>query len=569
MEGLGTPEARLDEPRLRRLIEVGRALVSELDLDTLLNMVLDEARELTGARYAALGILNESRSGLERFLHSGVDPAARAAIGELPKGRGVLGLLIAKPKPLRLKEVGDHPESYGFPAGHPDMHTFLGVPILIRGEAYGNLYLTEKASGEFDETDEESAVVLGQWAAIAIENARLYSGIRRQQIHLAREVRGLEAMTEIARAVGGETDLPRVLDTVAKRARALVSARSLSILLQRGERMEVVATAGEVAGDVIGLRLPLDSAWGRSMRGDASEEAGDPSSEVGAELSDLGLDATTRLIVPLAFRGRPLGVIAAFDRRSPGPAFTRDDEELLGGFAAIAATAVATAQSVAEDRLRESIESSERERGRWARELHDETLQGLGAIRVLLSTAARSGSGDALSRAVAAAVEQVGVEIANLRGLISELRPAALDQLGLKAALESLAETHERTTGVEVETDIDLDDERAKLAQAELEGHLYRVAQECLTNVGKHANASSVRLALRSVQGAIELTVADDGVGFDPSRPTGGFGILGMKERVSLVGGSLALESASAEGTTIRAVLPARRAAGRLEANSG
>src|SRR5215217_1849313 len=162
----------LDEGRLRLLIDVGRTLVSELDLDSVLKRVLEVARDMTGARYAAIGVLNADRTALERFITSGIDQETQRQIGHLPEGRGVLGVLIAEPKPLRLSNVADHPRSYGFPQNHPPMGTFLGLPIMIRGQAYGNLYLTEKGDGEFDEVDEESVVILAEWAAIAIENAR-------------------------------------------------------------------------------------------------------------------------------------------------------------------------------------------------------------------------------------------------------------------------------------------------------------------------------------------------------------------------------------------------------------
>src|SRR5438874_8133963 len=155
-----------DDDKLRRLLDVGRALVSELDTEAVLERILEEARAITGARYVALGVLDEQRSELERFLTSGIDAATHRAIGDLPRGRGVLGVLIEDPRPLRLADVGRHPQSFGFPAGHPVMHSFLGVPILIRGQAWGNLYLTEKDDGgEFTEADEEAAVVLAQWVA--------------------------------------------------------------------------------------------------------------------------------------------------------------------------------------------------------------------------------------------------------------------------------------------------------------------------------------------------------------------------------------------------------------------
>ena len=174
-EPSGTVEPRLTEEQLRRLLEVGRALVAELDVEAVLRRIIETARDLTQARYAALGILDEQKRELERFVYVGIDEETRRVIGPLPRGRGVLGELIRNPTPLRLPDVTQHERSYGFPPGHPPMKTFLGVPISIRGEAFGNLYLTDKAGGaEFDESDEESALVLSEWAAIAIDNARLY-----------------------------------------------------------------------------------------------------------------------------------------------------------------------------------------------------------------------------------------------------------------------------------------------------------------------------------------------------------------------------------------------------------
>ena len=225
----------LDERRLRRLIDVGRGLVAQLDLEAVLSEVIEVARELTGARYAALGVLDEDRRELERFIYAGIDDQTRAKIGDLPRGHGVLGELIRNPAPLRLREVGAHPRSYGFPPGHPPMRSFLGVPIVVRGQAYGNLYLTEKeGGGEFDEADEEAVTILAEWAAVTIFNVRLYSQSEEERGVLERAVHGLEATTEIARAVGGETDRSRVMETIAKRARALVGARSLLVLLRDG-----------------------------------------------------------------------------------------------------------------------------------------------------------------------------------------------------------------------------------------------------------------------------------------------------------------------------------------------
>src|SRR5918995_6252140 len=149
----------MDQHRLGRLVDVGRSLVTVLDPEAVLERLLEVARELTGARYAAIGVLDERRERLERFLTRGVDEDTHRAIGDLPRGRGVLGVLIRDPRPLRLADVGAHPESYGFPLAHPPMHSFLGVPIVVHGEAWGNLYLTQKEGGDFDDEDEEAVVI--------------------------------------------------------------------------------------------------------------------------------------------------------------------------------------------------------------------------------------------------------------------------------------------------------------------------------------------------------------------------------------------------------------------------
>jgi GAF domain-containing protein len=173
----------LEVDRLRQLIALGPTMVAELDLDVLLNRLLETACSVTGARYAALGVLNDERLELERFVIRGLCEEEERVIGERPRGRGVLGVLIHDPRPLRLTDVTSHPRSSGFPTGHPPMRTFLGVPIIIRGTAWGNLYLTEKRIGEFSEADEYAATTLATWAAIAIDHARLLAGAVEREGH--------------------------------------------------------------------------------------------------------------------------------------------------------------------------------------------------------------------------------------------------------------------------------------------------------------------------------------------------------------------------------------------------
>jgi signal transduction histidine kinase len=557
----GDASMRLGEERLRRLLEVGRTLVAELQLESVLRQVLETARELTGARYAALGILDERKQELERFLYIGIDAETRREIGPLPRGRGVLGELIRRPEPLRLPDVTEHPRSYGFPPGHPPMTTFLGVPVMIRGEAFGNLYLTDKAGGaEFDGEDQESVLVLAEWAAIAIENARLYEGVRRRREELERAVRGLEATAAIARAVGFETELARVLELTVKRGRALVDADSLLVLLDEAGTLRVEAAAGHVGAGVVGVELPLEGTLaGSVLDTGAPQRVGELSGRPGHGLDAIVTDARSALVVPLGFRGKGRGVLVALDRAQDGPAFDADDEHLLTSFGASAAIAIATAQSVEAERLRHSIRASEQERRRWARELHDETLQDLGAMKMGLETARAAGRPELLDESVERAVDQLDLTIRGLQSLITELRPAALDELGLRPALEALVERTRATSGVDVELRVDLAGKRQ--LDPEVATTVYRLVQEALTNAAKHANADTVNVEILETASDLSVMVRDDGSGFGPEdRKDGGFGLIGMDERVSLVGGRLDLDSAPGRGTTVRARLPARHA---------
>ena len=442
----------------RRLLEVGRTVMADLDEDIVLDRVLTAAREFTGARYAALGVLNDERSELARFLTSGMDEAARRAIGDLPRGRGVLGVLIEQPEPLRLADVGEHPSSYGFPAGHPLMRTFLGVPILIRGQAWGNLYLTEKeGGGKFTESDQQATAILAQWAGVAVENARLYKTSESRRIELEKAMRGLEATRDVAVAIGGEIGLEHVLELIVKRGRALVGARSLVIMLREGDSLAVHSSAG-YAESVAGVRLPISgSTSGQVLERGAPERITDVSTRLRIAPREFGVpDAQTAMLVPMLYRGEGVGILAAFDRGESAGPFSEDDEQMLKTFAASAATAVALAQSVQSDRLRSSLAAADAERRHWARELHDETLQGLGGLRLLLSSAVRSEDGQRAQEAMREAIGHIEQEIENLRAIITELRPAALDELGLETAIEALLERHREQTGLIVSSRIDI-----------------------------------------------------------------------------------------------------------------
>jgi len=561
----GLPDThQLDQDRLRRLIEVGRSLLSELEPEAILDQVLECARDITGARYAALGILDSSRRELESFITSGIDPETHRAIGDLPRGRGVLGVLIDDPRPLRLSDVGQHPMSYGFPTGHPPMRSFLGMPILIRGQAWGNLYLTEKAGGDFDPADEQAAMILAGWAGVAIENARLYRKAEDRRETLERAARALEAAEAVAVAVGAETELVRILELIVKRGRALIDARSVLILLQEGTELVVAASAGEVTS-AVGARLPIEgSTSGDVFEHGRTERIADVRARLRISPERFGVSAArAAILAPLIYRGRAVGVLAAFDHMGSSAGFSEDDERTLHAFAASAATAVASAQSVARERLRESLRAAEAERRRWARELHDETLQGLGGLRVVLSTMLRQNRDRQISSVLEAAVEQIEREIENLRSIIAELRPGALDELGLEPALEALLDRVRVVEGVDIDSELDLPELGA--LESELQTTVYRLVQEALTNVAKHARADRVIVRVQADDEQVEVEVIDDGRGFDPAEVSGGFGLLGMRERVELAGGRLSVTPAQ-PGTAVRASLPVRQSASAASA---
>ena len=362
--------------RLRALVEVGIALSSELSLDALLQRLVEAAARLTGARYAALGVIDQSGTRLERFLTHGIDAETHERIGDPPRGRGILGVLISDARPLRLRELAEDPRSFGFPPGHPEMHSFLGVPVMLRGVAYGNLYLTEKEDGgEFTDEDEELVALLAAQAAVAIENARLYESATRW-------LRQLESLTEVGDALASELDLPRLLALIVTRLRELVDARTVLIMLPDGDAMRVAAASGDVDEDMVGLRFPLRASKSarvldrrRSERVDSLLDDPESNPELARRLQ-----ARTGLYVPLLHRDRAVGVLAAYDKRGGDGRFSNDDQRLAETLGIRAATAVDLSQRVSRESLRRVVEAQELERKRLARELHDETGQALTSI---------------------------------------------------------------------------------------------------------------------------------------------------------------------------------------------
>jgi GAF domain-containing protein len=361
----GQPTLSSIDSATHGVLDAARDILEELDEEILLDQILESARELAGARYGAIGVLTEDGTRLARFLTSGIDDATSRRIGLLPSGRGVLGELIGNPVPLRLADVEDHPHSFGFPSEHPPMHSFLGVPIFIAGQPFGNLYLTEREDGEqFSEDDETTLVLLAEFAGLAIDNAQRYARSEARRQELQRSVDALETTVKIAGTLAGQTDLDVVLELVAKRGRDLVSARAFLIELIDGDDLLVAAVAGELPqGGLIGRRVPIRSSAARATietgRAQRLENDLDRTRFSENGLGRLGFDVGAGLVVPLVLTGRSYGVLVALGRLEGGSGFTGEDVRLLESFAAGAATAVATAQSVAAERRHDRLAAAE------------------------------------------------------------------------------------------------------------------------------------------------------------------------------------------------------------------
>jgi two-component system, NarL family, sensor histidine kinase DevS len=537
--------------RLRAIVDAGVALASELSFDAVLQRIVEGAAELTGARYAALGVIDPSGQSLEKFVVTGIDAETQAAIGDLPRGRGILGALIQDAEPLRLDDLSQDPRSVGFPANHPQMRTFLGVPILLRGVAYGNLYLTEKEGGvPFTDEDEELTTLLSTQAAVAIENARLYEAATRW-------LKQLESLNEVSNALVSETDLSRLLDLVAARLRELVQARLVLIAVPNHEGDLVVRTSdGEGGEQLVGMGLEREgSKAGRVLDRRRSERVDSmiEDLEVDQEVSRR-LGARTGLYVPMIVRDRPIGVITAHDKEGIDARFSDEDVRLAETFAARAAVAVDLSERVASDALRRVVSAQELERQRLARELHDETGQALTSILLGLKSVEDAKSASEASAATGELRALVVTTLQDVRRLAVELRPKALDDFGLVSALERLVETFHEQTGIEVDLEPRLGEDRLP---SDIETTLYRITQEALTNVVKHAQAKHVSIVLTRRNGSVSAVIEDDGRGFSTVSDGDGLGLPGMRERIALVGGRLEVESSPGSGTTLSIEVPA------------
>src|SRR5579864_326930 len=529
------------------LLEAGVSLASELSLPIVLQRIVDLAVEVTDARYGALGVIGAG-GVLTEFVTSGISEKQRTAIGALPTGRGVLGLLIADPKPLRLRNIADHLQSVGFPANHPPMHSFLGAPVQAMGRVFGNIYLAEKRTAEaFSRQDEETLVVLATQAGVAIANASLYAEVRTREHWLA-------ALRDITDKVLSGAPEQILLDSVAEHARELAGADAATIITatETPGRLVVAAAVGARAGQMRGQILPAEgSISGAVMK-----------SGKAIDFDDVSLDS--RAYQPIVRAGMygpayfgplrdPDGVQGTLmvANLQGGARFDQGRIRLVASFADQASIAIQYRRAQAELSRLGLME----ERERIAKELHDGIIQSLFAVGMgLQGTALMAGSPE-MTRRLEGAVEELDRVIRDLRNYIFGLRPGILADRQLDQALRVLADETQARSSIAVEVDID-----AGLA-ASLSGHstdIVQLTREALSNVVRHARAATASVSL-SRQGAdAVLTIDDDGMGFDAGAESVGNGLRNMRERAASLQGSLEVSSRNGKGTRLRVKFPIR-----------
>ena len=528
------------------------SILAAPDFESTVRAALESARHITGARYAACGVVDPATGGFGRYITAGLDDTVVRAIGEAPKGHGVLGLVLRTTEPLALADIRTHPESYGFPVNHPVMTSFVGIGLSVGGTIWGSFCVTDKESGEdFTEADKAAFQEVAKMTAQAAHLHLRTHNAEMRALDLARDRDAYTASNDLARSLAGQPDLDHMMELIVKRGRALTGARSAVLALSGVDGLVVEAVAGMIDRSLLGSTLPVSSQEREALRTSGSTVA-----ERTGRFSPVAhyLNGSSAMIVPLVLRTNLVGVLLCVDRADLGVGFSAHDLAIAEAFGTSAAVAIATARSAQEQALQRAIAASERERAHWARELHDETLQDLAAIKLLLGMAQRAASEDTRTELLEQATVQIDTAAVDLRRLVAELRPAALDAYGLAAAIEGLVSRvgsmGDQTISFHCSLEGGGEVEGLRL-DPQVEGVVYRVIQEALNNVARHSGARHARVDCVVGQGTLRATVIDDGVGFDPGAQGGGFGLIGMRERADLIGGDLRVESRPNVGTTV------------------
>jgi signal transduction histidine kinase len=534
--------------RVHVLLDAVLAVASDLDLDRTLERIVRAACELADARYGALGVLAPDGTRLGRFLTYGITPEERRRIGDPPRGHGVLGMLIRDPKPLRLHDVRTHPMAHGFPEHHPEIRTFLGVPIRTRNQVFGNLYLGEKHGGvDFTEEDENTVVALAAAAGIAVDNAQLYEQSTQRR-------RVVEAAAEITEAVLDDANRIDVLTLVVHRARELAEAElAVLFLVDDDTGLIVEVVAGEHINVLAGSKLPMiGSVAGQAVRS-GKPIVVDHVHTLGRAIDDASLPSTgwpevgPAMYVPMS---SPTGVLGVLMVAAASDGHVNPSEERLGLLATFAGhAALALERAEAREKLAQLAVYEDRDR--IARDLHDTVIQRLFATGLQLQGVSRRiTDADAVER-VSRAVDELDGTIRDIRSAIFELRnrqPASLTAQ-LHEVIRSAKPVLGYTPLLTISGDID------SAVPADLGPHLVAVLREALSNVARHANATVVEVQL-DVGRTLTLHVVDNGKGIAPDHRESG--LRNLRERAKALGGELELRPARIHGTELRWSVPLR-----------
>lgn len=510
------------DQRLERLLEAVLTVGSDLELEPLLGRIVHAACDLVDARYGALGVIGEEGTSLAAFVHHGMAPEVVRDIGHLPEGHGVLGLLISHPETIRLEDLGAHPRAYGFPPGHPPMRSFVGVPIRIGDQAYGNLYLTEKQGDEaFSAEDEGLLVGLAAVAGAAIANARLYEEARQRE-------RWREAIGEVSSAVLDGESPQLVRQRVVTGAAELLDAQGACLLEQHDEGLWVLAATGHAPGEGF-LDLP-EAPMMRTL------EQGEP-----LRLEHGPVFGRSAVWAPVKVAGEVEAAIGV-GRDTP---FTARELEALVSFA----SQVNVAWSFERAQAQVQHLSLIADRERIGRDLHDTVIQRLFATGLSLqATQRRLTDQPDITERLERAVDDIDSTVREIRATVFALQSAGSTERGVRAqvleVVEELADVLPRAPRVRFDGPIDT------VVGVEVCDQLLPVVREALTNVAKHAEATDIELELAADHAGVRLRVADDGRGIGPE-PGRGFGLQNLRERAESLGGSLAITSSGTDRGTV------------------
>jgi signal transduction histidine kinase len=540
------------QERLRGLLDAVVVIARDLTLDRVLERIVGAASQLADAQYVALGVLGSGRERrLQEFITVGLTDEQRASIGDLPRGKGLLGHIIDHPEPLRLEDIHQHPESYGFPPHHPPMTSFLGVPIRIRDKVFGNIYLTEKrGGGNFTEEDEEIVVALAAAAGVVIENARLYEERARREAWLG-------ASVEITSALLGRVTRAEALQLVADRARSVASADVAYMLLTESESDLVVRVVSGVSPDgVVGMKVPrLGSLTGTVVSSgdmfvveDSALKGSQPADfEVPEHWPELG----PVVILPMRTASGVDGALVVAWAQENAHVFYEVDLELPAAFAKQAALALDVTKAQEDQALLAVFE----DRDRIGRDLHDLVIQRLFAIGLGLENTMRLAGRPEVAERISTAVDDLDATIKDIRRSIFSLSAPA-DSADLRKELDDVLGAASRGLGFEpvLRTSGPLDSG----VSGAIRPHLVAVITEALSNAARHAQAEVVVVTL-SVGEEISVTVTDDGTGFDATSRDRESGIGNMRYRAEALGGTCGVASSPGQGTTVTWTVPARR----------